>query len=244
MIKKINVDILTWDTTPVSVIEKTQVHVNIPEKCPYCDITGNPDIVHASCIPCDTQSFSLTYSPNTVSSPLFLSVVLICPSCKYMFFSTYIMTYQGCVQNLEVLPLPRHVTKFGEEITTLSPNFVKIYHQAELAESKGLTDICGMGYRKSLEFLVKDYCKQKSPNDIQEIESAPLAQIIKQIDDYRIQTLFSRAAWIGNDECHYLKLHTDKDISDMKNFIRTAIHFIEDEKILEAASAMKSKPKR
>lgn len=35
--------------------------------------------------------------------------------------------------------------------------FISIYNQALTAEKNGLTEICGLGYRKSFEFLIKDY---------------------------------------------------------------------------------------
>ena len=42
-------------------------------------------------------------------------------------------------------------------ISELSPNFCEIYNQAYIAEQTNLMQICGTGYRKSLEFLIKDY---------------------------------------------------------------------------------------
>lgn len=62
-------------------------------------------------------------------------------------------------------PAPVRVKDFSQEIKDLSPNFVKIYHQAEQAENTGLSDICGLGYRKALEFLVKDYAIAFNPTE-------------------------------------------------------------------------------
>ncbi|KKK63091.1 hypothetical protein LCGC14_2997790, partial [marine sediment metagenome] len=47
-------------------------------------------------------------------------------------------------------------------IKEVSKSFCEIYKQASYAESYGLNEICGVGYRKSLEFLVKDYLISKS----------------------------------------------------------------------------------
>lgn len=57
----------------------------------------------------------------------------------------------------------RHYFKpeqFDREIEELSPNFVKIYTQTKIAEEMGLDLICGPGYRKALEFLIKDFFDQ------------------------------------------------------------------------------------
>lgn len=47
---------------------------------------------------------------------------------------------------------------FSDIINEISPGFVKIYNQAHEAEIRLLDDIVGGGYRKALEFLIKDIC--------------------------------------------------------------------------------------
>ena len=54
--------------------------------------------------------------------------------------------------------------QFHGEISELSENFVEIYGQSQVAENQGLNKICGVGYRKALEFLIKDFAKRKFPN--------------------------------------------------------------------------------
>ena len=46
---------------------------------------------------------------------------------------------------------------FPEEIRTTSGMFCAIYNESEEAEQRGLKNISGAGYRKALEFLIKDY---------------------------------------------------------------------------------------
>ena len=60
------------------------------------------------------------------------------------------------------LPLKR---TFSNIISELSPNFCEIYNQAYIAEQTNLMQICGTGYRKSLEFLIKDYLISITPED-------------------------------------------------------------------------------
>lgn len=117
--------------------------------------------------------------------------------------------------------------QFEANIEGLSPQFVKIYNQALEAESRQLDEIAGIGYRKALEFLVKDYCKHAHPDESDEIERTWLKTcIVKFIPQQSIQTLASRAAWIGNDEAHYTRKHEDRDIADMKSFIQAMVHYI------------------
>lgn len=51
--------------------------------------------------------------------------------------------------------------------------------------------------------------------------------IDKYLNDFpKLQNLAKAASWIGNDETHYIRRHDDKDIRDMKQFIKSASHFI------------------
>ena len=60
------------------------------------------------------------------------------------------------------------------------PDFVEIYHQSEAAENAGLSRICGFGYRKALEFLIKDYAIYKNPGQEDVIKGEALAVCIKK----------------------------------------------------------------
>lgn len=125
---------------------------------------------------------------------------------------------------------PRLLTKttIASEVSALSHQFIEIFGQAEEAEAYGLIEICGLGYRKSLEFLIKDFCISEHPSETEQIKSLPLAQCItKFIKDERIDSCARRAAWLGNDEAHYVRKWADKDISDLKLLIRLTCNWIE-----------------
>lgn len=76
-----------------------------------------------------------------------------------------------------------HKTQFSQRIISLSSNFVKLYRQSERAELDGLDEICGMGYRKALEFLVKDFAIHEHPDNTKEIIKLPLSQCITDYID-------------------------------------------------------------
>ncbi len=113
--------------------------------------------------------------------------------------------------------------------------FVSTYNQSEVAEASNLTEIAGCGYRKSVEFLVKDYLCHKFPDNEVEIKAEFLGAAIQRIDDHRIKTLTERATWIGNDETHYIRKHESLDITDMKRFISAVLPYIESELTFEEA---------
>lgn len=104
-----------------------------------------------------------------------------------------------------------------DEIKAISPNFAKVYTQAHTAEKYGLDQICGVGYRKALEYLIKDYLIHTHPNKEKEILENYLGTCINDyIDDIKIKECAKRATWLGNDETHYLRKWIEKDIEDLK----------------------------
>lgn len=117
--------------------------------------------------------------------------------------------------------------KFDEKIELVSPSFVEIYNQSKIAEEKNLTHLCGIGYRKSLEFLIKDFAIYLNPDDKDEIISKSLAKCINDyIENKKLKTVATAAAWIGNDETHYIKKHQDYNLKDLKNFIVATVSYI------------------
>lgn len=116
---------------------------------------------------------------------------------------------------------------FSEAIEEISPSFVKIYNQAAKAEANGLDEVAGVGYRKALEFLVKDYLIGTYPDEEDEVRKKYLGDCIKEhLKDEALRNCAQLAAWLGNDETHYERRWIDKDIEDLKNLISLTAHSV------------------
>lgn len=134
--------------------------------------------------------------------------------------------------------IPNHALKkeaFSPIIANLSSAFVKIYNEAYAAEQMSLMEVCGVGYRKALEFLVKDYAIEgKDEATTEKIKKALLGPCIETyVSDSRIKEVAKRAAWLGNDETHYIRKWENKDVQDLKGLIRLTIRWVEQEKETE-----------
>ena len=180
-------------------------------------------------------------SPTYISGQLHLaktsfSLYCECPSCGKPFIA-YFKTIRkesiptgvkNTAEDIDYLaPNFPAVKTFDNKIKVLSSNFVETYNQSLSAESYNLNQIAGMGYRKALEFLIKDFCIYKNPTENSQICSMPLSQCIETfIADNKIKNLSKVSAWLGNDETHYIKKFEDKDINDLKRFIDTTVYFI------------------
>lgn len=180
-------------------------------------------------------------------SDYYLYVADFCSSCKSVLITEYKVKKLNDknFENEEILrtsPRTYQVEKFDENIEKISPQFVKIYNQALQAETIGLDEIAGLGYRKSVEFLIKDYAIYKNPEKEEEIKNTWMKVCIeKYIDNDNIKLLAERSDWIGNDEAHYVRKQEDRDIKDMKKFIKAMVYFIGMTLITDDAASMEPK---
>jgi len=123
---------------------------------------------------------------------------------------------------------------FSKNINELSPNFVEIYNQALTSECYNLEHISGIGYRKSLEFLIKDYLIFKDPEKETNIKNKFLGKCIKEnVENQNLKDIAERATWLGNDETHYIRKWETKDVNDLKKLIDVSVHWIEMELLTE-----------
>ncbi len=185
--------------------------VELPNECPWCYSKISPNIIGQN---------TFDYYVNTKSFQG--SLLLECPNCKNHFHKSYDLEF-GVNSNftskpLHKSPVPRSNFEYPKEVDTICPEFEKIISQTTHAEGLGLDHLAGIGYRKGIEFLVKDYLIELKNFEREKIESKQLGQCIRDIEDYRIQTLAKAATWIGNDETHYSRKH-DRNINDMKRFL-------------------------
>jgi hypothetical protein len=196
----------------------------LPDECPFCHRSIKSLILDAYL---DKRIDDL--SDDSLSRAIFQ-----CPrnSCKNIFIGVYELTnfrYNPLFKGPIIYPVFPATIAFSNEIQSISPDFVLIYNQANTAEQYNLQLIAGPGYRKSLEFLIKDYVLSKTNNSQkEEILKYFLGDVIsKHLDDSRIKAMAKRATWLGNDETHYLRKWGDKDLGELKTLIDLTVRWIE-----------------
>jgi hypothetical protein len=112
-------------------------------------------------------------------------------------------------------------------LRAFSPKFIAIYQQAAMAEQLGLDELVGMGYRKALEFLVKDYAILQHPTEEANITKTWLKKCIEEyITDDEIRACAEETAELGNNETHYERRAQDGDIEDLKEVLHLTAGWI------------------
>jgi len=205
-----------------------------PSECPICHFAVQANEI----------DWTLTSSNGNRRTPDGLECVYQCPrpECNSFFVARYVRSdvdipntgLVGIAPGLrefilhELVPSTPKKPHIPDEVANTSPLFPEIYTQAIAAETYGLDQIAGGGYRKAVEFLIKDYCIFINKDAENEIKSSYLATCInKFVDSPQVKICAERAAWLGNDEIHYERRWTDKDISNLKELIILMMNWIQ-----------------
>lgn len=152
--------------------------------------------------------------------------------CQEVFLAEYFYRKDdGAIHLYElvkVYPVNYVERDFSENITKISPTFVEIYNQALAAETNSLEQLVGIGLRKALEFLIKDYAIYEHADKEEKIRETQLSQCINNyVEDYNVKECAKRAVWLGNDETHYTRKWETKDIRDLKILVDLSINWID-----------------
>lgn len=195
------------------------INLEIPKACPVCD-TGNiggPITAH--------HLSSGEFDSFDVCAEYF------CPKCKTIYLAYYKCHTYDTEYNYSIIQYSfadKELPNIPDSVRSISTKFSDIYSQALDTESKNLNELTGIGLRKALEYLIKDFSIYRHPKKNGEIRKATLANCIQNyIDSTRIKQLATVCAWLGNDETHYERKHEDRDIKDMKSFLKALIAFID-----------------
>ncbi len=158
-----------------------KLNMEIPEECPNCGKTLYPNHL-------------VSLAVNNLSSYNPIASIFFCHACGQFIF-TLTINYDDINIISRMYPPAIENRIISKSIESLSPDFVRIFNQAATAEKSGLDEICGMGYRKALEFLIKDFSIYRHPDDKEAIEKMPLGACINTYcENEKIKTLAKASA--------------------------------------------------
>lgn len=223
----LNVEFGEYSYTSSGKLRRGDVHnrdVDIPEVCPVCGFSMAPGLL-PSCFVKGEAGRKDSYI-----------AIFRCAHCSMPFIAYY---HDDSTAPISIIPHDAIPRSFSKYITALSPNFVETYNQALAAETMQLNEIAGMGYRKAVEYLVKDYLILRTPDCSESIRAEALGSCIgNRLTNERLKAAASRAVWLGNDFTHYTRKYENYEISHLKQFIEATMHWIEMELITDEAENM------
>ena len=170
----------------------------IPDLCPNCGVANNPGSTLRAYV--DSNNKRIGFFEH------------LCPSCNQSHFSIqkiFTVDSGGTPKLFCLYPNGKEKRQFHKLIEELSPRFVNVYHQAQMAEQNEAYTLAGMGYRAALEILVKDYALNVVRDSKEKISKMKLADCIAHYFKGKAEdnmSLFNSADVVrifGNDFAHW-----------------------------------------
>ena len=147
--------------------ENEELEVEIPRICRHCHQTGEQSFLNATVLQ--------RYSEDEDAEMLDTHFVVFtgCSYCgevtQHYGIEHYI--YGNCTYTFGKT-IPEAKTddiQIPENVSSISPDFKEIYNQSLDAEKNELTHLAGMGYRKSIEFLITDFLLAYPPEEVEKV---------------------------------------------------------------------------
>lgn len=154
---------------PTKVVTTTfgpgnQDKLQIPSICPWCSVSYNP------------TTTTLLNSEKDGIRTLVLSQH--CTYCSKSSIEVAVGKDKETLRMKSIYPKQEQFTNFDKQLVDLSSRFVSLYHAAERSEQSGDLDLAGMGYRGSLEVLLKDYALDSTDDSKEKISKMNLGKAI------------------------------------------------------------------
>jgi hypothetical protein len=212
----------------------------LPTFCPRCRNSALATV-------CGKASWVQSYDGDSPEPEAVVEVPVCCCICDQLYVALYATGHESVFGDgsegwtaphfFATVPPAIAPTLPSKTIMKISPSFSKIFDETAAAELAGLTELLGAGYRRALEFLVKDYLIFKNPERADVIKRAFLANCIKEnIDDDTIKELAEKAVSIGNDFTHFERrsVHEIADLKVLIALVRRWVEFHEDAALARA----------
>lgn len=206
-----------------NLLMDTKFEVQVLDKCPICQYG----------IDMSTCNYTNFHDMHDISKSFNILSVYCCPHCHNGFVVIHYMNVQKnrfVEKSQSVYPTIASSLQADENIRQISPGFYEIYNQCLIAKNEGLNRIYGMGFRKALEKLVKDYSiygHQKDEKWIRTNREATLHKCIeKYFKDSDVKTALMACKWLGNNESHYENCNTEEDLQLFEDLIEDTLYYI------------------
>lgn len=169
------------------------IEFQVENHCPFCGTYNDPNkIIDLNNIKSD--------------NPLKIVSIIFKTTCCERYFSSFYLYNQislGTLTHLFTYPTI-DTEHLPVEFNLISENFVKIYNQAKTASKLGNFELACIGYRTSIEFLLKDFLIKVRKLDENKISKMKLADIISHFESQEIYVSADVIRIFGNDKTHYI----------------------------------------
>ncbi len=186
-----------------------------PMLCPHCGAFQNG-------IKNDSKLYP-GYGENELGT-----VCYKCSYCAQHYVVVYLVNRTERIAKFGTFYPIKTMTYENEIIKDISPRFIDSYNQALRAESNGDIELAAIGYRQSLECLVKDYAIIELSKPTEEVVKKSLCNAISEyLGEKDFVATADVIRILGNDYAHYERKYPEHDFQLLKRYMQIFISMVE-----------------
>ncbi|KRN36236.1 DUF4145 domain-containing protein [Lactiplantibacillus plantarum] len=193
--------------------------IEIPALCPRCGAVNNPTL--------NSEGYT-NFSNGWVDY-----ITCFCPACnQWSFIIVQEVDHEPSTAWKLLAQYPSNsIQTFDALINECSPRFVDTYNASYDAEQNGYYDLAGMGYRASLEILIKDWALQESSETKEQISKYQLNDVIAHFLKNDVAAFASSdvVRVFGNDFTHWSRpdeFDSQSNLDTLKVYLNIFINTI------------------
>ncbi len=194
-------------TTATVHVSNKNISIEIPALCPVCGVGNNPTTSSAG-------YYATVYS-----------FVHTCNVCKNWHYTLQLI--ESSIGKLLAVYPEHQPSELPNLVIEHFSRFTKMYRDAEQAEQNDAVDLAAIGYRASLEILIKDYALEFGLDTKEYIAKLNLNSAIAHYfkDNFPIFKTVEVVRILGNDYAHWEQVET-VGLDIMKGYLDIFISFI------------------
>lgn len=182
----------------------------VPALCPNCSVANNPFTAEIAKLSIQ-EGHSIAYHHR-------------CNVCNKYHVTLQEVTESGNHTVLLCYPDKTPTSHIDNLFITHTPSFVSVYSEAQRAEQEKYHKLAGMGYRSSIECLIKDYALLFELDTIENISKMNFNNCINKYlkEDELLQNAVHTVRKIGNDYTHWGNTY-DMPLETLKSYVEIVI---------------------
>lgn len=205
---------------PIDIIQYNKNNYKVPKACPHCNSIAYSQYIGHTRINCDSHVYEFVIFKKNCCNREFLCIYQQTIEENFQRNSEYELLY--CIP--EIIDTDR----IPSCIPNIAPRFLDLYNQSISALNNNLNDLAIMGFRSSLELLIKEY----AINFLNEAESDVAKQKLTEANrnyftSINLADLSNYIRVIGNDIVHFERKYQPADPEDLRYCIRLILNKIE-----------------
>jgi len=194
-------------------VKALEISANKPLYCPLCSIPQSGMLKEGKYFLRSNNLFYVTFFYE-------------CSVCHNTYLTIYDVDCNDKKAKFKAFHPSISPSYFDDKLSKISERFIDMYNQALTCENSNHIELAAIGYRSSLEYLIKDYAINELNEDKDSVGKMSLSNAISKYLDSEAVNSADVVRILGNDYTHFERKYPEYDFEILKAYMEIFIQQI------------------